>query len=886
MTDGPTSGDRHGTGARRRGTLVRPLPPPDRWRLIAPILDRALDLPVAERAAYLGEACGPDGALRAEVEDLLKADADAAAFLGAPVDLSAVFQGKGGDLETPGAGDLAGSFIGSYRVVREIGRGGMGVVYEAEQQRPRRSVALKVILGGRHVDAETVRMFQRESDSLARLKHPSIAAIYESGCTDEGQHFFAMELVQGRTLSVWLEESGAPGPRREVRHRLDLFRKIAAAVAYAHQRGVIHRDLKPSNILVLNPGSEPEGGTSSGAAAASPDIKVLDFGLARIADPDAEGAPTLTNRTILQGTLSYMSPERVRGGSGEIDVRTDVYSLGVILYRMLCGRLPYALEGVGLTEAARIICEEAPRPLARGAGTSPATGGGPKFDRDLAIIAHKALEKDPARRYQTVAALDEDVGRYLSGQPILARAPSAVYQMRKLVARHKAPFGAAAAGLVALVAVAVITAAEARRIAAERDRANREAETAVRVSSFLTELFKVSDPSEAKGNAIKAREILDQGVKKIGKDLADEPEVQTRLMLTMGNVYSNLGLYKDAAPLLEQAVATRRRLLGEESLDTLASMDGLGYCYVAMDRFAEGERIFTRVLEVRQRLEGDEHPDTLKSLGGLASAYSYEGRYKDAAALRRRIFDAYRRQLGDDDRLTLTYARLLAQSEHSLRQEDEAEALLVPTLEKQRRLAGNNHPDTLGLMTDLANVYRVQGRNAEAESLYREALQGLRRVLGADHPVTLYAMNGLCILYGLEGRYAEEEVLLREMLEGDRRILGENHQNTLTTMDNLACVYMSEDRYPLARALFLETLDRKRRYLGEDHPVTVMTLYNLGALEARRGNHKAALDWLHQAAAHGFSRADDMATDSDLTNLHGDPDFEALLAGLRKRSGK
>src|SRR6266850_1200500 len=409
------------------------LPDPDRWPVIAPILAEALDLPPEQRAPFLDRACAGDSALRREIEELLRADERAGDFLGAPVDLTGVAvpddDGAGGD--PPSA---SGSTIGPYRVVREIGRGGMGVVYEAEQKSPRRPVALKVILGGRHVDAEAVRMFRRETDSLARLKHPSIAAIYESGSTEEGQHYFAMELVQGISLSEFLDEKGTARSQADVRLRLVLFRKICAAVAYAHQRGVIHLDLKPSNILVLeSPGGEV------------PEIKVLDFGLARITDPDAQGATAVTAFGRVQGTLPYMSPEQVRGRRDEVDVRSDVYALGVILYRMLTGRLPYDLDGLEITEAARIVCEETPRPL------RSAEGGEARFDHDLTVIALKALEKEPARRYSGVAALEEEVARYLDGRPILARPPSAVYQIRKLVGRHKIPFAAAAALLVLLV---------------------------------------------------------------------------------------------------------------------------------------------------------------------------------------------------------------------------------------------------------------------------------------------------------------------------------------------------------------------------------------------------------------------------------------------------
>jgi len=608
--------------------------PPDRWQRIVSIFGQALDLPSEERGPLLDRTCDGDPALRAEIENLLSADSEAGEFLGAPVDLSVLALGSADDAAAAGlhADRLAGTAIGAYKVVREIGRGGMGVVYEAEQNRPRRRVALKVILGGHHVDATTVRRFERESESLARLKHPGIAAIYESGCTDEGQHFFAMELVPGRRLSDVLNEVGAAPARPEVRRRLALFRKIAAALIYAHQRGVIHRDLKPSNILVLPAGGE--GGAAGGSAADMPDIKVLDFGLARIIDPDAEHATAFTALGSIQGTLPYMSPEQVRGRRDDVDVRTDVYALGIILYRMLAGRLPYDLEGVDLPEAARIICEQPPRPLV--------TGSRMKFDRDLSIIVLRTLEKDPARRYPTVAALDEDLGRYLSGQPILARPASATYQIRKLVARHRVAFAAAGAVLAALVAFAVVTTVQARRIAAERDRASREATTAARVSDFLTGLFKVSDPDEALGNSITAREILDTGFEKIGRELADEPEVQARLMQTMGKVYASLGLYPKALPILEQSVATRRRLLGEEHPDTLAAMSDLARLYGSMGRRAEAEKIDDQILATRRRLLGDGHPETLDAMAALAFVYRTQGRLGEAEKLDQRVLEARR----------------------------------------------------------------------------------------------------------------------------------------------------------------------------------------------------------------------------------------------------
>ena len=856
--------------------------PPDRRQRIVSLLGQALELPPEERGPFLDRTCGGDPALRAAIEDLLKADSEAGTFLGAPVDLSILALGPGDGAEADAAAG-AGTAIGAYKVVREIGRGGMGVVYEAEQNRPRRRVALKVILGGRHVDATTVRRFEREAESLARLKHPSIAAIYESGCTDEGQHFFAMELVPGRRLSDVLKDMGEVQARPEVPWRLALFRKIAAALIYAHQRGVIHRDLKPSNILVLPAGVD--GGAAGGAAAGggaddTPDIKVLDFGLARITDPDAEQATAFTAAGSIQGTLPYMSPEQVRGRRDDVDVRTDVYALGVILYRMLAGRLPYELGEADFPEAARIICEQPPLPLAAAAGARMT------FDRDLSIVVLKALEKDPARRYQTVAALDEDLGRYLGGQPILARPASAAYQIRKLVARHRLAFAAASAVLAGLVVFAVVTTVQARRIAAERDRAGREATTAARVSDFLTGLFKVSDPDEARGNSITAREILDAGVEKIGKELADEPEVQARLMQTMGKVYASLGLYPKALPILEQSVATRRRLLGEEHPDTLAAMADLARLYGSMGHRAEAEKLDDRILERRRRLLGEEHPETLDAMAALAFIYRNQGRLEEAEKLDQRVLEARRRVLGEDHPDTLETMTELAAVYNYEKRYAEAEALYRPAIEKLRRVLGEGNSVTLKNIVFLADVYAAEHRFAEAEALHRDARERLRRLLGDDHPLTIQATNNLASLYADEGRYADAEPLFREALERKKRVFGADHPSTLTGIGNLAIVYTSEGHFAEAEAMFVELLEQQRRLLGENHTATLGTLYNLACVNARRGDRAGALDRLGQAVAHGYSHADDMAQDPDLKSLHADPAFDAIVAGARKNASK
>jgi serine/threonine protein kinase len=677
--------------------------------------------------------------------------------------------------------------IGGYRIIRKIGAGGMGIVFEAEQQHPRRSVAVKVIRGGQYIDEYQVKLFQREAQALALLKHPGIAAIHDAGRTSDGQHFFVMELVHGVRLLEYVNGYRLDGKQTpsDVKERLQLFLKICAAINYAHQRGVIHRDLKPSNILVTDE-SERDGTDSS--MQRESEVKILDFGLARITDMDVAVPTIISEVGQIKGTLPYMSPEQIRGKPEDIDIRSDVYSLGVILYELLTDQSPYDVSLATLPEAIRIICEEAPKNLSRSWSEvhSLEETKHPKFSRDIEIIVLKALEKDPKRRYQSVASLAEDVERYLTDQPISARPPSTIYQFRKLVARHKAVFGFIVSLFVLLLGFAVTMTVQSARIARERNRAQTEAETATQVSDFLVNLFEVSDPSEAKGKTITAREILDDGAEKITKELNDQPLIQARLMDTIGQIYQKLGLYDSASSLLENALKIRKQALGDKHLEVASSLSNLGWVLRVKGDLEEAERLTRDSLKMRRNLLGEEHIDVAKSLNELAGVLSNKGDL------------------------------------------DGAESLVRESLALHRKLLGEEHLDVAVLLTNLGQTLRNKGDLEESEKLLRESLAINRKLIGNESLEVARTLNNLALVLSHKSDWDEVEKLIRESLTILRKFLGDEHPNLAPLINNLAEVLQRKGNYDGAVPLLRESLALRRKFLGDEHPFIGLAMFMLG----------------------------------------------------------
>ncbi|MGD9689219.1 MAG: tetratricopeptide repeat protein [Phycisphaerales bacterium] len=708
----------------------------------------ALAMPTAARGAFLASRCGADETLRREVESLLAHhDADAS-FLEqpAPSGTGVATSGRVEPESTPGR-------VGPYRVHEVLGEGGMGVVYRAEQDSPRRLVALKVIRGD-WTSGSARRRFEQEGAALARLQHPGIAQVFETGIDPAtGRSFLAMELIEGQALSTFAAALGT-------RAKLGLIAQVCDAVHHAHQRGVVHRDLKPGNVIV----------DRSGRA------RVLDFGVAALVD-DGTVATMHTRTGELIGTVAYMSPEQIGGDAGSVDTRSDIYSLGVILYELLAGKLPHDVRRRSLPEALRMVRESDPTRL-----STIARG----FRGDVETIVRKAMERDPGRRYASAAEMGADIRRHLADEPIMARPPSAAYQIGKLARRYKALF--VAGGVVIVTLVAALTTVSAALVNARRAEAvsRSEAERAATVSEFIKTLLTGVDPSVARGkDTALLMAILADAERRAG-ELAANPVAEVEVRAAIGQGYITISRFAEAASQLERAVEIGRADLPRDHVAMLNAQQLLGSAYDRMDRREDARRVTGENVEAWARSHGERAAGTL---------------------------------LGRNN-----YGKMLLEAgEHA-----EAESQLRRAVDGQTRTLGLDHADTLRSMSNLASLLSATGRWNEAEGLFREVLERRTRVLGEDHPETLIVMGNLGHELSTRGRKAEAEPLLVRALEVRRRVMGDAHLETLVSMYNVAGLLLENGRVDEAAALAERLVEQAPSVLGEAHGLTGAGFHMMG----------------------------------------------------------
>ncbi len=817
----------------------------EKWKQIEALLDEALDLPAAERTMFLEEASQDDAALRKLLMEFWHAGGKAETFLegNVPADVVQVIQ-QLSEEDAYGPPPTRGMRFGEYRLEEEVGRGGMSVVYRAVRADGQfdHTVAVKILKRGMDTD-QLVRRFMAERQILAGLQHANIARLLDGGATDDGRPYLIMEFVQGVPITDYCDNA-----KLDIHSRLDLFKKVAEAVAFAHRNLIVHRDLKPSNILVTDDG----------------EVKLLDFGIAKVLSEDVD--ETLLALTMQGGrvmTPEYAAPEQIFGEP--ITTATDVYAMGVLLYELLCGQLPIRFEirqfsaiekamrthKVSLPSASLRQKSRINNATVEDIASARSTTGvmlTQHVEGDLDMIVQMALRKEPERRYPSMAALIDEIDRYQAGQPVKARPDTMGYRMRKFYGRYKAAVLSASLAVLLLVVSLIGTLWQARvareqtRVASEeRDIAQREAIKSARITAFLVDVFESTDPDNALGDTLSAYDILERGAQRIEGELGGEPALQSELMAVFGRMYQRMGVYGRAEDWVRQAQTRRATSDAPDVAGNLNDQALLASILQDQGRYNEAESLLVDVLAMSYNLDDITISTAYaQAQDQLGTVLLDRGKYDEAKSMYLEALNTLVDVHGEGHVSIAPVYTHLGDVVGLLSDFELAQTYFAQALTIYREHPDGNVDNLAGVLHSLSEVLRNKGEFEQAEQLGKEGLAMRETLFGKAHPLVVQGMNQVGNVLTEMGKNAEAEAMYREALDIQRNALGEKHPFTIELLGNLGGNYIRIGDLKQAVMYLKEALVLREEVLGEDHPTVAIALSNLGVALGSLGNYEEA----------------------------------------------